>query len=53
VVELPDNRLRLLVKLLLQNHGKLAQGKRSLFAELTDGELQRMEQALAARLATK
>ena len=50
VVELPDNRLRLLVRLLLQNHGRLAQGKRSLFSELTDEELQRMEQAVAARL---
>ncbi len=49
VVELPDNRLRLLVKLLLQNHGRLALSKRSYFPELTDDELQRMQRAVAAR----
>lgn len=50
IVELPDNRLRLLVKLLLQNHGRLAQGKRSLFQELTEEELRRIEEAVAVRL---
>ncbi|MBL0155839.1 MAG: Fic family protein [Bryobacterales bacterium] len=53
VVELPDNRLRLLAKLLLQNHGRLAAGKRSHFPELTDGELQRMEQAVTARMGVE
>lgn len=50
VVELPDNRLRLLVKLLLQNHGQLSQGKRPLFEDLTGEELRRIEQAIALRL---
>ena len=50
VVELPDNRLRLLVKLLLQNHGRLSPGKRPLFQELTEEDLKRIEEAMAARL---
>ena len=50
VVELPYNRLRLLVKLLLQNHGSLSPGKRPLFQDLTGEELTRIEAAIAARL---
>lgn len=50
VVELPDNRLRLLVKLLLQNHGRLAKGKRGLFGVVTDQELERIEEAVARRM---
>ena len=53
VVELPDNRLRLLVKLLLQNHGQLSQAKRPLFPELTNEELLRMELAVAARMTVE
>ncbi len=50
VVELPDNRLRLLVKLLLQNNGRLAPGKRRLFPEVTDEELRIIEGAVTAGL---
>ncbi len=50
VVELPDNRMRLLAKLLLQNHGSLSPGKRSKFRELTDDELRRIETAVKARI---
>lgn len=52
VVELPDNRLRLLVRLLLQNHGSLSLGKRSQFKDLTDDELRRIEAAVTARVAS-
>lgn len=50
VVDLPDNRLRLLVRLLLQNHGLLSQGKRSLFKDLTDEEIRQIEAAVTARM---
>lgn len=51
VVELPDNRMRLLAKLLLQNRGSLSPGKRSLFKDLTAEELCRIEAAVTARIA--
>ncbi|MGJ5815356.1 Fic family protein [Paludibaculum fermentans] len=50
VVELPDTRLRLLVKLLLQNNGHLAKGKRQMFAVVTDDELGRIEEAVVRRM---
>ena len=48
VVDMPDPKLRLLVKLILQNQGKLAQGKRKLFDFVTDDELSEIESRLAA-----
>lgn len=48
VIDMPDPKLRLLVKLILQNQGKLAQGKRRLFDFLTDAELEEIESRLAA-----
>ena len=43
VVDMPDRRASLLIRLILQNKGKLAQAKRSLFSELTDGEIAEIE----------
>jgi hypothetical protein len=40
---MPDRRASLLVRLVLQNKGKLAQGKRRLFPELTDAEIATIE----------
>ena len=48
IVDLPDRRLDLLLRLLHQNGGKLARGKRQQFAEITDGELERIELGFAA-----
>jgi len=53
VVDMPNTRLDLLIKLLYQNKGTLAKGKRSLFKEITDEELARMETAFQAAFADK
>jgi Fic family protein len=42
-IDMPDQRAKLLVKLLLQNQGRLARRKREQFSELTDQELKRIE----------
>ncbi len=47
VVDIPDGRLRLLVQLLNQNHGLLSKNKRSQFPELTDKEIEQIEDAIA------
>ena len=46
VVEMPDRRAALLVRLCLQNGGRLSQNKRKQFPELTDAEIAAMEDAL-------
>lgn len=46
VVTMPDRRTSLLVRLCLQNGGRLAARKRRLFAELSDGEVGAMEAAV-------
>jgi hypothetical protein len=43
VVDMPDQRLNLFLRVCLQGRGQLSKGKRGLFAELTPGECQRME----------
>lgn len=48
VVDMPDRLIDLFIRLCLQNHGKLSKGKRDeLFRKLTDGEIARMEEAVA------
>lgn len=46
IVDMPDRRLELFVKLCLGNDGRLAAGKRNQFAELSDAEIAGMEDAL-------
>lgn len=46
VVDMPDRRLELFLKICLANGGRLSTGKRSQFAELTDAEIARMESML-------
>jgi hypothetical protein len=46
VVDMPDKRAALLIKLVLQNGCKLSAGKRSVFEELTDGEVERIQDAI-------
>ncbi len=53
IVDLPDQRAQLLVRLLLQNGGRLARSRRARFAELTDDELAAMEDAVQAVLAAR
>jgi hypothetical protein len=38
VVDMPDKRALLLVRLIMQNKGKLAKNKRDMFSEVTDEE---------------
>lgn len=47
VVDMPDRRLDLLLRLLHQNQGRLAMGGRGQFAELSDVELAQIEAAFA------
>lgn len=51
VVDMPDTRIRLLVRLLMQNHGLLSAGRRDLFSFLTDGELAEIQARIQAILA--
>jgi hypothetical protein len=44
VVDMPDQRLNLFLRVCLQGQGHLSKGKRSLFSELTVVECKRMEQ---------
>jgi hypothetical protein len=41
-----NRRASLLIKLILQNNGKLSKGKRTFFAEITDEEISRIESAV-------
>lgn len=47
IVDMPDRRMDLMLRLLQQNQGKLAKGKRGLFGELSDKEIQQLEAAFA------
>ena len=46
IVDMPDRRASLFVRLCMQNDGRLAGAKRSHFAELTDAEVTRLEAAV-------
>lgn len=52
VVDMPDRRASLFVRLSLQNDGRLSQTKRGLFSELSDEEVTRMEAAVQGALKT-
>ena len=47
IVNMPDRRASMLVRLILQNNGRLSQTKRSTFAELKDEEISAIEEAVA------
>src|SRR5437763_171094 len=47
IVDMPDKRASLLVRLIMQNKGRLAKNKRDMFSEVTDEELARIERAIA------
>ena len=46
IVDMPDRRLSLFVRLVMQNQGRLSAAKRGRFSELTDAEIAAMEQAV-------
>ena len=48
VVDMPDRRASLLVRLILQNKGRLSQAKRATFSELNDEEISAIEAAVAS-----
>lgn len=51
VVDMPDRRAALLIRLMLQNGGRLSAAKRGQFAELTDDEIRAMEAVVQAAMA--
>ena len=46
IVDMPNRRASLLVRLILQNKGKLSKGKRAAFSEITDQEIDRIERSV-------
>ncbi|WP_217991056.1 Fic family protein [Novosphingobium sp. Chol11] len=52
IVDMPDRRAALLIRLMLQNGGRLSNSERDRFNELTDAEIAAMEQAVQQALAT-
>jgi DNA polymerase III beta subunit-like protein/Fic/DOC family protein len=46
IVDMPNRRASLLIRLILQNKGKLSKSKRASFSELTDEEISRIEGAV-------
>lgn len=52
IVDMPDRRLDLLVRLLYQNGGRLAKARREQFAEISDAELEKIEQGFSASFST-
>jgi hypothetical protein len=48
IVDMPNRRAALLLRLILQNRGKFSKGKRTSFAEITDQEVERIETAVWA-----
>ena len=46
IVDMPKARASLLIRLVLQNHGKLSGKKRSQFAEISDDEVAQIEDAI-------
>jgi len=53
IVDMPDRRLSLLVRLCKQNNGRLSAAKRGLFAELADQEVAAVESAVQAAIRTE
>ena len=51
IVDMPDRRAALLIRLMLQNGGRISNSKRGQFDELTDAEIAEMERAVQRALA--
>ena len=48
IVDMPNARASMLLRLILQNHGTLSGKKRGQFQELSDEEVSRIEEAVGA-----
>ncbi len=48
VVDMPNKRLSLFVRLVMQNNGQLAKARRKVFSELSDEEIKSMEIAIGS-----
>jgi hypothetical protein len=48
IVDMPNKRLSLFIRLCMQNNGRLAKSRRKTFAELTEAEIAAMEAAIAS-----
>jgi hypothetical protein len=46
IVDMPNRRASLLARLILQNRGKLSSAKRPMFSEITEEEIERIEEAV-------
>ena len=53
IVDMPDRRLDLFIRLCIQNKGRLSKGKRDQFTKLTDDELAAMERVIQAQTGEK
>ncbi|WP_250266007.1 Fic family protein [Rhodovastum atsumiense] len=53
IVDMPDRRASLFVRLCLQNGGRLAKARRDTFKEITDGELTALQDAIQGVLAER
>jgi hypothetical protein len=53
IIDMPDRRVSLFVRLCLQNGGRLTKAKRDLFEELTDDELTALQNAVQAVMAER
>jgi Fic family protein len=51
IVDMPDKKLALFVRLSLQNEGKISAKKRELFAEISDAEMARLEAEVMEAMA--
>lgn len=51
IIDMPDRRVSLFVRLCMQNGGRLSLGKRPQFAELTDAEIALLEAAVQRAIA--
>lgn len=52
-VDLPDKDMNLLIRLLIQNAGRLSKNKRGLFPQVTDEELMAIQKTVQKRLQAK
>lgn len=48
LIDMPNRRAQLFVRLVLQNNGRLSAGKREVFAELADAEVAALEAVVRA-----